>query len=35
MEADVKLKNTDLQDMEVEWLPSSVLFADTTKVGQE
>jgi hypothetical protein len=32
---DVKFKNTDLQDMKVEWLPSSVIFADGTRLGEQ
>ena len=35
MDEDVKLKNTALKDMRVEWLPRSVIFADGSKVGEE
>jgi len=29
-----KLRNTDLEDMRVEWLPSSIIFADGTQIGE-
>lgn len=35
IDEDVKLRNTDLKDMRVEWLPLSVIFADGSKIGQE
>jgi hypothetical protein len=35
LDADVKLKNADLKDMKVEWVPLSVIFADGTKTGED
>jgi hypothetical protein len=35
IDEDVKLKNTDLKDMRVEWVPLSVIFTDGSKIGQE
>lgn len=35
LEDDVKLRSAELKDMKVEWLPSSVIFADGTKLGEE
>ncbi len=35
IDQDVRLKNTLLKDMKAEWLPSSIIFADGTKIGEE
>jgi len=35
VDEDVRLRNTDLKDMRVEWLPQAVIFADGSKIGQE
>jgi hypothetical protein len=35
LDADVKLRNTDLNDMKVEWLPTSVIFTDGTQIGEQ
>ena len=34
VEAEQALRSTDLEDMKVNWLPSSVIFADGTQIGE-
>ena len=35
LDNDVRLKNAALRDMKAEWLPSSIIFTDGTRIGDE